>query len=143
MSPTPHQTTRRRPTTPSRGRRRSTAPTALLIIGGLVTAAIAGGVYLASRRGGDSASAPVIAHVHGLGISPTDGSLHVATHTGTYRINGEGPVERVGKTAQDTMGFTVVGPNHFLGSGHPDAAGFRQGKPPRLGLIESTDAGVT
>ena len=41
------------------------------------------------------------------------------------------------------MGFTVVGPNHFLGSGHPDAAGFRQGKPTRLGLIESTDAGAT
>lgn len=39
------------------------------------------------------------------------------------------------------MGFTVVGPDRFLGSGRPDAAGFRQGKPARLGLIESTDAG--
>ena len=39
------------------------------------------------------------------------------------------------------MGFTVVGPDRFLGSGHPDAAGIRQGKPARLGLIESTDAG--
>ncbi len=143
MSPKPHQTTRRRPTAPNRGRRRSTSPTALLAIGGLVTAAIASGVYVASRRGGGSASAPVITHVHGLGINPADGSLQVATHTGTFRIAGEGPVERVGKTAQDTMGFTVVGPNHFLGSGHPDAAGFRQGKPPRLGLIESTDAGAT
>jgi len=41
------------------------------------------------------------------------------------------------------MGFTVVGPDRFLGSGHPDATGFRQGKPPRLGLIESTDGGAS
>jgi photosystem II stability/assembly factor-like uncharacterized protein len=36
------------------------------------------------------------------------------------------------------MGFTVVGPDHFLGSGHPD---LRDGLPPLLGLIESRDAG--
>ena len=35
------------------------------------------------------------------------------------------------------MGFTVVGPDTFLGSGHPDA---RPESPP-LGLIESEDAG--
>jgi photosystem II stability/assembly factor-like uncharacterized protein len=38
------------------------------------------------------------------------------------------------------MGFTVVGPNHFLGSGHPANL---QEDPPFLGLIESRDAGVT
>lgn len=31
------------------------------------------------------------------------------------------------------MGFTVGGPDHFLGSGHPSAAEARQGKPGRLG----------
>jgi photosystem II stability/assembly factor-like uncharacterized protein len=36
------------------------------------------------------------------------------------------------------MGFTVVGPDRFLGSGHPDT---RDNLPPFLGLIESTDAG--
>lgn len=36
------------------------------------------------------------------------------------------------------MGFTVVGPNRFLGSGHPD---LRENLPPFLGLIESRDAG--
>src|SRR5687768_14953066 len=36
------------------------------------------------------------------------------------------------------MGFTVVGPDRFLGSGHPD---FRDRLPPFLGLIESRDAG--
>ncbi len=38
------------------------------------------------------------------------------------------------------MGFTVVGPDHFLGSGHPD---LRDDLPPLLGLIESRDAGET
>lgn len=37
----------------------------------------------------------------------------------------------------------MAGPNRFLGSGHPDAGGFRSGQPPLLGLIESTDAGAT
>jgi photosystem II stability/assembly factor-like uncharacterized protein len=38
------------------------------------------------------------------------------------------------------MGFTVIGPDHFLGSGHPDG---REQLPPFLGLIESRDAGRT
>jgi photosystem II stability/assembly factor-like uncharacterized protein len=36
------------------------------------------------------------------------------------------------------MGFTVIGPDRFLGSGHPDG---REDLPPFLGLIRSTDAG--
>jgi photosystem II stability/assembly factor-like uncharacterized protein len=36
------------------------------------------------------------------------------------------------------MGFTVIGPDRFLGSGHPD---LRDDLPPRLGLIESRDGG--
>jgi hypothetical protein len=84
-------------------------------------------------------------HVHGLGINPADGALIIATHTGTYRVpHGEQVVARVGNSRQDTMGFTVVGPNRFLGSGHPDPVAMReQGLPPHLGLIESTDAGRT
>ena len=38
------------------------------------------------------------------------------------------------------MGFTVVGPDTFLGSGHPD---IRATDPPLLGLIESNDAAQT
>jgi photosystem II stability/assembly factor-like uncharacterized protein len=38
------------------------------------------------------------------------------------------------------MGFTVIGPDRFQGSGHPD---LRDDLPPHLGLIESTDAGRT
>lgn len=84
-------------------------------------------------------------HVHGLGINPSDRALLVATHSGLWRSPpGESRSERVGESRQDTMGFTVAGPDYFLGSGHPDPkARVEQGLPPHLGLIRSTDAGQT
>jgi hypothetical protein len=86
---------------------------------------------------------PGVVHVHGLGINPRDGALFAATHTGLFAI-GDGTATRVTERFQDTMGFTVVGPDQFLGSGHPD---FRDtqltvpNKRPLLGLVESRDAG--
>jgi hypothetical protein len=78
-------------------------------------------------------------HVHGLGVNPADGALFVATHTGLFRAPpGKTRARRVADRFQDTMGFTVTGPDRFLGSGHPDG---REGLPPFLGLIRSTDAG--
>jgi hypothetical protein len=78
-------------------------------------------------------------HVHGLGVNPADGALFVATHTGLFRAAPGGRrARRVADRYQDTMGFTVTGPDRFLGSGHPDG---RDGLPPFLGLIQSTDAG--
>lgn len=80
-------------------------------------------------------------HIHGLGINPADGALYAASHTGLFRLpqGGERP-ERVADRYQDTMAFTIVGPDRFLGSGHPDG---RENLPPFLGLIESTNAGET
>ena len=67
-------------------------------------------------------------HVHGLGINPKDGALFVATHTGLFRApQGEQTAKRVADRYQDTMGFTVVGRDRFLGSGHPDG---RENLPP-------------
>lgn len=80
-------------------------------------------------------------HIHGLGVDPADGRLHVATHTGVFALSGGG-LRRIGDRYQDTMGFTVVGPNRFLASGHPDGQDKTlrvEGKPPLLGLIESND----
>lgn len=84
-------------------------------------------------------------HVHGLGVNPNDGALFIATHTGLFRVKAEGTeAERVGDRLQDTMGFTIVGSNRFLGSGHPDPRDIQDRRlPPLLGLIESTDAGKT
>jgi hypothetical protein len=83
-------------------------------------------------------------HVHGLGLDPSDGALFIATHTGLYRVdNSKRKAERVGDKYQDTMGFTIAAPDLFLGSGHPDARDLQNGIPPLLGLVRSTDAGVT
>ena len=84
-------------------------------------------------------SDPGLIHVHGLGRNPADGALIVATHTGLFRVEGQGePPTRVADNYQDTMGFTVIGPDHFLGSGHPGSV---PDDPPFLGLIESRNAG--
>jgi hypothetical protein len=102
-----------------------------------------GVVALAQLRNGDNVEAedPGPVHVHGLGVDPADAALFIATHTGLFRVaEGERTAVRVGDDFQDTMGFTIVGPKRFLGSGHPD---LRQDLPPLLGLIESTDAGRT
>jgi hypothetical protein len=81
-------------------------------------------------------------HVHGLGINPADGALFIATHTGLFRVASDArSATRIADRYQDTMGFSVVGPDRFIGSGHPDAR--ERGKPPLLGLIESRDAGET
>jgi hypothetical protein len=109
-------------------------------------AVLAGLAFLLPRDDDDTGRAvpvedPGVSHVHGLGIDPGDGTLYVATHHGTFRIPDEGQAERVGGSFQDTMGFTVVGPNDFLGSGHPDVAGMNAGQPGLLGLVRSTDAG--
>lgn len=86
-------------------------------------------------------SDPGPVHVHGLGINPRDGALFIATHTGLFRAGpNESKASRVGDRYRDTMGFTVIGPDRFLGSGHPDG---RDDEPPFLGLIRSTDAGET
>lgn len=81
-----------------------------------------------------------VGHVHGIGTDPADGTLYAAGHFGLFRITDDGTPTRVADRWQDTMAFTVTGPNTFLASGHPD---LREDLPPHLGLIESTDAGET
>lgn len=92
-----------------------------------------------SGASGTSAADQEMGHVHGLGVDPADGTLYVASHFGVWRVE-DGERELVADRQQDTMGFVVVGPGHFLGSGHPDPD---ENLPPSLGLIESTDAGET
>jgi len=114
-------------------------------VAAIVAAAILGLVLVARAGGGDGPAAsgagagqgPV--HIHGLGVNPRDGSLFIATHTGLFRLaKDQARAQRVGQSSQDTMGFTVVGPDRFLGSGHP---GDLEGGPSLLGLIDSRDGG--
>jgi hypothetical protein len=132
------------------GRRRRIATTGALAAGAAV---LAGTVLLTQSGdadGGARAGAALppldvetgVVHIHGLGVDPGDGVLYAATHSGLFRIPEQGKPERVANRAQDTMGFSIVGPGKFIGSGHPD---FREDdvRPPLLGLIESDDRGET
>ena len=120
------------------------ARTVRWLVAGLLAALVAG---CSSGRpaapGANILEDPGLVHVHGLGINPADGTLYAATHTGLFTVR-DGAASRVADRYQDTMGFTVVGADHFLGSGHPDARDpqlYQPGRRPLLGLIESRDAG--
>ncbi len=119
--------------------RRAFRATALLTTALLTLAACANG----TPKHGDGRSddqGTGVSHVHGLGVNPADDKVYVATHHGVYRIEAPGKAAPVGTSRQDTMGFTVIGANTFLGSGHPAPD---EGGPAHLGLIESVDAGAT
>ena len=116
-------------------------------LAGLLLAVVAGAGCSDDQAASPSTEAlaqdPGVVHVHGLGINPRDGALFAATHTGLFAI-GDGTATRVTDRFQDTMGFTVVGPDHFIASGHPDFQDpklLKAGRPPLLGLVESRDAG--
>lgn len=138
---------KKRPTGPARrpapeADRRWTWPLVLVAVLAVIAAVALPFVIDTDDRSADQASGtdPGVAHVHGLGVDPHDKTLYAATHFGVFRIPSSGTATRIADRRQDTMGFTVVGPGHFLGSGHPDP---REDKPGLLGLIESTDGGQT
>ena len=121
------------------------ARTVRWLVAGLLAALVVAGCSSGrpAARGADILEDPGLVHVHGLGINPADGTLFAATHTGLFTVR-DGAASRVADRYQDTMGFTVVGADHFLGSGHPDARDprlYQPGRRPLLGLIESRDAG--
>lgn len=105
----------------------------------LGVAVLAVGACSSAETGSSQANSRGLAHIHGLGINPADDALYAGTHYGVYRLASERDPELVGGVMQDFMGFTVAGPNHFLGSGHPGADD--RDAPPALGLIETTDGG--
>jgi len=82
-----------------------------------------------------------LAHIHGLDVNPADDILYAGSHHGVFRITGDGPPEQIAGLTRDFMGFTIVGGDHFVGSGHAGPAEHDQ--PANLGLIESTNAGRT
>jgi hypothetical protein len=137
------RTNKKRARTVQHPQKRPRQPTRRLVASAglalFLLAIVLGAVWL---RADDSdraaAEDPGLVHVHGLGVNPADRALYIATHTGLWRLPpGAREPERIGESRQDTMGFTIAGPDHFLGSGHPDNVR----EPPLLGLIESNDRG--
>lgn len=119
---------------------------AVFAVGALVMAGCGSGDEPAVSRGdGAPTDSPASAagdaglqHIHGLGVRGA--SLFIATHGGLWVApDGQTKAQRVGKSQQDIMGFSVVSENRFIGSGHPHPS--QQDQPPNLGLIESRDGG--
>lgn len=126
----------------------------------VLLAAAVGFVIQVSRSsgGGNDQAAQGFGHVHGLAVAPAEDpasgeadpasgeraagneDLYVATHHGLFRLGGDRTLTRVSRQDLDLMGFTAAGDGRFLASGHPGEHG--EG-PANLGLIESTDGGVT
>ena len=79
-------------------------------------------------------------HIHGLGVAAD--RLFIATHNGLWAAqSGTTKPRPVGTSRQDIMGFSVVGDERFIGSGHPGPS--QTNLPPNLGFIESRDGGRT
>lgn len=126
----------------------SKRPPRKLLIGALLGAiVVVGGGCGASTTPGAKSTAlealpnpPGVSHIHGLGVNPANGDVYAATHGGLFNIAQDGKATHIANRYQDTMGFTIVGSDHFLASGHPD---LREDLPPLLGLLESTDGAKT
>jgi hypothetical protein len=135
-----HSTRSTQPGVRGRGSRRwgalGGAAAGALVLAGCGADTAAGGEGEAHASGEEV----TLEHVHGLGVDPADDTLYAGTHHGLVRISGDGELTRIADRVQDFMGFTVVGPEHYLASGHPGAG---QDGPGNLGLIETTDGGQT
>jgi hypothetical protein len=109
----------------------------------VLSLAIVAGFLLMRGAGlfaGAAGGGPRFEHVHGVGLNPADNTVYAGTHHGLFRVSADSAPTRVADRAQDFMGFTVVGPDHFLTSGHPAEGSLG---PSSLGLVESTDGGNT
>jgi hypothetical protein len=60
--------------------------------------------------------------VHAVAIDPADSALLLAPHEELLELSAEGKLTAAGQVI-DLMGFTVVGTDHYLASGHPRPAG--------------------
>lgn len=136
---------RRPATVPGSGRSTQVKPARWLLIATLAALVVVSAVVVFVVRGQSGSQGHGVAdegfgHVHGIAVDPGTGALYVATHVGLFRIDDIRTAARVSEEAPDLMGFTAVGPRHFLASGHSAQHG---DSPANLGLIESIDGGMT
>lgn len=77
-----------------------------------------------------------LAHIHGIEIDPSDGTILLATHFGLYRYESGQPAILVSSDRNDYMGFVLTDTGLAIASGHPENGG-------NLGVIGSSDLGAT
>lgn len=110
------------------------------LVSALLLLAVLGGCGSNATERAPGARVTQVPHIHGLGVDGGDGTLFVASHGGLFSAT---PKARrlvvVGRLRDDATGFTVIGPDRLLASGHPGAG--TSGRP-GLGLIQSRDAGA-
>lgn len=85
-----------------------------------------------------------------IAVNPADGAVFLRTRSGVLRVPPDGRSAELlqgsliggqgSEPLEPELAFTFVGPDHLLGSGHARAG---SGGSPDLGLIESTDGGLT
>lgn len=118
----------------------------LVAIALLGTAAVLVGCSATPQENQPAQSAP-FEHIHALAVDASSGILVAATHEGIYDVSvaSAGGAIFTGPRAGldfDPMGFVVAGDTTFA-SGHPGPTTPDSFGRPNLGLIASTDKGIT
>lgn len=95
----------------------------------------------------ESASSLPFTHIHALTVDAVSGDLVAATHEGIYDISiaSDGSATFTGPRADlvfDPMGYVEFGDTAYA-SGHPGPSSPSSFGSPNLGLIASTDGGMT
>lgn len=111
----------------------------------VLSAVVAGLAGCSSDDGPLVAGSGDLGHVHDL-VLEADGTLLAATHSGLYRIEGPDRAVLAGPEQHDLMSMVGLDNGDLLASGHPDLRldRFRvDGLPPLLGLVRSSDGGVS
>ena len=85
----------------------------------------------------------VPSHVHAVVVAPDTDQLLLGTHEGIYEVTDTGEWGgRVSTDSFDAMGLTATSQT-LIASGHPGPGSPAEWGAPNLGVMRSTDAGVS
>lgn len=83
------------------------------------------------------------AHVHAVVVAPASDQLLLGTHEGVYPVSPAGELgDRIGDTGFDAMGLTATS-QALIASGHPGPQTPSNLPGPNLGIIRSSDGGLS
>ena len=83
------------------------------------------------------------AHVHAVVVAPASDQLRLATHEGVYPVSSTGELgDQIGDTGFDAMGLTATS-QALIASGHPGPQTPSNLPGPNLGIIRSSDGGLS